>query len=134
MGSGAGEADIMDLLFNHGKTQGQQRKRKTKSVLYQMSVTLEDVYCGKTKYHEASRYRTCDSCSGNGTNTGSKETKCKGCNGQGMKTEIRRMGMAVMQSTQPCNDCKGFALNKERELISRSQISARSARDKKFAQ
>ena len=53
---GQGPTDIFDLFTGGG---GRKVKRKTKSVLQQMDVTLEDIYKGTEKYLEINRYRIC---------------------------------------------------------------------------
>jgi DnaJ homolog subfamily A member 2 len=90
-----------------GRRGGQKAKRKTKSVLHNLKVTLEDVYIGKNKYLEISRYRTCQTCKGSGSKDPNANTKCQGCGGKGMKTVIRQMGNAILQQTVNCTDCKG---------------------------
>ena len=61
-GMGGGEGgDLFDLLMNRGGGQ-KKGKPKSKSIMYPLKVTLEDVYCGKTKYLDISRYRICDGC------------------------------------------------------------------------
>jgi DnaJ family protein A protein 2 len=104
---GAGEADIFDLLMGGRRGAGPKAKRKTKSVLHNLKVTLEDVYVGKNKYLEISRYRTCQTCKGSGSKDLNANTKCSGCGGKGMKTVVRQMGNAILQQTVNCNDCKG---------------------------
>lgn len=100
-----GESDIFDLLMNRGGRGSQ--KRKTKSVLHQLKVTLEDVYLGKNKFLEISRYRICSSCKGNGSKDPNANTKCTGCNGRGQKTVVRQISMGMIQQTVQCPDCDG---------------------------
>jgi DnaJ family protein A protein 2 len=90
-----------------GRRGGPKGKKKTKSVLHNLKVSLEDVYVGKTKYLEISRYRICLSCKGSGSKDPNANTKCSGCNGKGMKTVVRQMGNAILQQTVNCSDCKG---------------------------
>ncbi len=104
-GVGGGESDIMDLLM--GGRRGGNQKKKTKSVLHNLKVTLEDVYTGKNKYLEISRFRICKTCKGSGSKDPNVNNKCSGCNGKGMKTIVRQMGNAIMQQTVSCPDCKG---------------------------
>ena len=51
----SGPSDIFDILRGKSKN----TKRKTKSVLQHMDVSLEDIYIGKEKYLEIERYRIC---------------------------------------------------------------------------
>lgn len=106
-GAGAGEADMFDLLMGGGRRGAPKGKKKTKSVLHNLKVTLEDIYVGKNKYLEISRYRICVSCKGSGSKDPNANTKCSGCGGKGMKTVVRQMGNAILQQTVNCNDCKG---------------------------
>lgn len=106
-GMGGGEGvDIFDLLMNK-RGGGQKQKPKTKSLLYPLKVTLEDVYCGKSKYLEISRYRICPTCEGSGSKDKGAETKCSGCKGQGRKTIIQRIPMGMVQQVVDCDDCRG---------------------------
>lgn len=109
MGGGGAETDIFDLLMGRGGRGGgrQNVKRKTKSKLQQIKVTLEDIYKGAKKYLEISRYRICKTCSGSGSKVKGADTKCSGCNGKGMKTVQRQIPMGIIQQTINCPDCKG---------------------------
>jgi DnaJ family protein A protein 2 len=101
--------DIFDLINGGGGRGGAKVKRKTKPILHQLKVTLEDVYKGNKKYLEISRYRNCDSCKGSGSKDPNvKDTKCGGCQGKGMKTVVRQMGRGqYLQQTIHCPDCNG---------------------------
>ena len=102
---GKGPSDIFD--FFTGGRGGRNAKRKTKSVLQQMEVSLEDIYVGKEKYLEINRYRICPKCKGNGSKDPNANTKCTGCNGRGVKMVVQRMGNTILQSQQPCPECRG---------------------------
>jgi len=105
---GGGESDIFDLLMGGGRGGAKKNvKRKTKSKLQQLKVTLEDVYNGKKKYLEITRYRTCTTCNGSGSKVKDANTKCTGCNGRGQKTIQRQIPMGIIQQTVTCPDCKG---------------------------
>ena len=92
-------------IFNPGH--GKKVKRKTKSVLQAMEVSLEDIFVGKEKYLEINRYRICQKCKGNGSKDPNANTKCPGCNGKGIKLVVQRMGNTILQSQQTCPDCRG---------------------------
>jgi len=98
--------DIFDLLQGR-MGGGQKQKRKTKSVLHTLKVTLEDLYKGNKRYLEISRYRNCASCKGNGSKDPNANTKCAGCGGKGMKVVVRQISMGYVQQTEHCRDCNG---------------------------
>jgi len=104
---GGGEADIFDLLMGGGRGKQKNVKKKTKSKLQQLKVTLEDLYNGKKKYLEITRYRTCETCKGSGSKVKDANTTCSGCKGKGMKTIQRQIPMGIIQQTVQCPDCKG---------------------------
>ncbi len=106
MGAGGG-ADIFDLLMNRGGGGAKKGKPKSKSLLYPLKVTLEDVYCGNTKYVEIKRYRICSTCTGSGSKDPKAETKCSGCKGQGRKTIMQRIPMGMIQQVVDCDECRG---------------------------
>jgi len=94
--------------MNRGGTR--QAKKKSKSVLHTLKVTLEDVYTGAQKYLQISRYRICTGCKGSGSKDPNANTKCSGCNGKGVKMMIRQIQMGVIQQQVTCSDCKGIRI------------------------
>lgn len=96
--------DIFDLL--HGRSGG-NAKKKTKSVLHTLNVTMEDIYKGNKKYLEIQRLRVCEGCKGSGSKDPKANTKCGGCQGKGMKVVVRQIAMGYIQQTIQCPDCKG---------------------------
>jgi len=107
-GPGGGESDIFDLLMGRGgRGGGGNVKKKTKTVLHQLKVTLEDVYKGNKKFLQISRYRTCTTCKGSGSKNPGADTKCTGCAGKGMRTIKRQIPMGIIQQTVQCDQCGG---------------------------
>jgi len=76
-------------------------------MMYPLKVTLEDAYCGNTKYVEVKRYRICETCLGSGSKDPKAETKCSGCKGQGRKTIMQRIPMGMIQQVVDCDECRG---------------------------
>ena len=103
---------IFDIFGGGGK---KNVRRKTKSVLQAMEVSLEDIYVGKEKYLEIKRYRICKKCKGNGSKDPNANTKCTSCNGRGVKMVVQRMGNTILQSHQTCPECRGegYVIKKE---------------------
>jgi len=106
-GPGGGETDIFDLLTGRGRGGGGNTKKKTKTVLHQLKVSLEDVYKGNKKFLQISRYRTCTTCKGSGSKNPGADTKCSGCAGKGMRTIKRQIPMGIIQQTVQCDQCGG---------------------------
>ena len=107
-GGGGGGMDIFDLLMNRGGGGGGKKaKPKSKSMLHPLKVTLEDIYCGNSKFLEISRYRICPTCDGSGSKDKGAETKCSGCKGQGRKTIVQRIPMGMVQQVVDCDECRG---------------------------
>jgi DnaJ family protein A protein 2 len=93
--------------MGRGRGGGGNVKKKTKTVLHQLKVTLEDVYNGNKRFLQISRYRVCTTCKGSGSKNPGADTKCPGCNGKGTKTIKRQIPMGIIQQTIQCNDCNG---------------------------
>jgi len=69
-----------------------------------MSVTLEELYNGKTRKLAVTRNLKCSNCDGKG---GSKTAQCQDCGGCGHKSQSVNMGPIVQKVKVPCTKCKG---------------------------
>jgi len=98
------EGSIFDLL--HGKNKG-STKKKSKSVLHTLEVSLEEIYIGKTIDYDISRYRTCLICKGSGSKDTKANTRCMDCHGKGIKIVARNIGYGYIQQSVECSNCKG---------------------------
>ena len=96
--------DFSDIFGRGGGGFGQQRGS---DILYQTSVTLEDVLHGKQMEIELQKQIQCDVCSGSGCKPGSNKKTCSSCNGQGQVRQTRNMGFASFVTAAPCSSCKG---------------------------
>lgn len=104
---GADDFDPFQMFFGGGGQQRQAQKQKCKQRLIQMKITLEEAYNGGNKVFEYARRIVCIKCSGTGSANPAANHKCAGCAGRGVKVVLQRMGGMVLQSQQPCTDCKG---------------------------
>ncbi|MCQ2817991.1 MAG: DnaJ domain-containing protein [archaeon] len=104
-GDGPEGMDLNDLFFGGGARR--RGKRRTKSVLQNFDVTLEDIYLGKEKIFEISHYRICKNCKGSGSKNPDANTKCPGCDGRGYKVVIQRLPMGMIQTQRQCDECNG---------------------------
>ena len=78
--------------------------RKTKDLVHRVSVSLEDLYKGKTTKLSLSRSIICTKCKGKGGKDGAVR-QCPTCNGRGIKLTLRQMGPMIQQIQSPCDEC-----------------------------
>jgi len=98
-------ADIFDDLFGMGgarRGRGGGRERGA-DLRYNMEISLEEAYSGKTAQVRIPTSVTCAACSGSGAKAGTKPKACPTCGGQG---RIRHaQGFFTLERT--CPACQG---------------------------
>lgn len=93
----AGGEDLFSMFFGGGRSQRSRGPRKGPSTNHPLSVSLEDIYNGKTVKLAVTRKVI----------VGDVKT-CSDCDGRGMKMEIRQLGPGMIQQMQTtCPKCKG---------------------------
>jgi molecular chaperone DnaJ len=107
-GFGAGFAssfsDIFEDLFGMAGQRGRGGGRERGADLrYNMEITLEEAYLGKTAKIEIPVSVTCESCSGTGAKAGSKPKNCSSCGGAGRIRQAQ--GFFTLERT--CPGCQG---------------------------
>jgi len=102
-----GGGDFDPFGFGGMFNQQRQQKRKCKSRLVQMKITLEEAYNGGKKTVDFQRKRTCKKCKGTGSANPAATSKCGGCNGKGIRMVTQRMGNMLLQTQSHCPDCNG---------------------------
>jgi molecular chaperone DnaJ len=137
MGGGAGFgaefastfADIFDDLFGMGgarRSRGSGRERGA-DLRYNMEISLEEAFVGKTAQIRIPTSVTCEACSGLGAKAGTKPKACATCSGHG---KIRHaQGFFTLERTcpachgrgqvieNPCPSCSGSGrVTRERTL------------------
>lgn len=109
-GGGRGDfADIGDIFetifgsaFGGGGGQRAQNRRGA-DLRYDMQVTLEEAFDGKTTEIEIEVSQSCDTCDGTGATPGTSERQCNLCHGMG---SVRaKQGLFVVE--RPCPTCSG---------------------------
>jgi molecular chaperone DnaJ len=122
-------ADIFDDLFGdvmgrRGRSSGRERGSDLR---YNMEITLEEAFGGKTASLKVPTSITCESCSGSGAKPGSKPKTCPTCGGHG---RVRaQQGFFAIERTcptcqgrgeiidNPCSACNGAGrISRERTL------------------
>lgn len=131
-GFGAGFAssfsDIFEDLFGMAGQRGRSGGRERGGDLrYNMEITLDEAYHGKTAQIEIPVSATCESCSGTGAKAGTKPKNCAMCGGAGRIRQAQ--GFFTLERTcpgcqgrgqmieDPCPSCGGSGrVNRERSL------------------
>ncbi|OQV21483.1 DnaJ-like protein subfamily A member 2 [Hypsibius exemplaris] len=89
---------------SHG---GRGGRRQGEDTVFPLTVTLEDLYKGKTVKISIDKTILCPSCNGYGGKSGSA-SRCNPCRGQGIKVSLRPIGPGMMQQVQEeCQKCRG---------------------------
>lgn len=104
-GRGGGFDSIFESIFGRGGFSSRQQRGS--DLLYETSITLEDVLHGKKMEIELQKEIRCDTCNGTGCKLGTNKKTCTLCNGQGQVRKSRSMGFASFVTVEPCSACKG---------------------------
>lgn len=106
-GGGMSAEDLFAQFFGGGFFGGGQRQRgprRGENMIYNLGLTLEDLYKGKTTRVALQRNVICGKCAGKG---GKDVRKCAGCDGSGIKVTVRQMGPMIQQMQAACGECGG---------------------------
>ncbi|HEY0292947.1 MAG TPA: molecular chaperone DnaJ [Hansschlegelia sp.] len=98
-------SDIFESFFGDGRQRGRSSggRERGADLRYNMEITLEDAYSGKTAQIRIPTSVACEPCSGTGAKPGSKPRVCAACGGSG---KIRSsQGFFLMERT--CPTCQG---------------------------
>jgi molecular chaperone DnaJ len=98
-------ADIFDDLFGmgggrRGRAGGRERGADLR---YNMEISLEEAYSGKTAQVRIPTSVTCEACSGSGAKAGTRPKACPSCGGQGRI--LHAQGFFTLERT--CPNCQG---------------------------
>ena len=101
---GAGFADIFDEMFGDFMgARGGQSARGGADLRYNMEISMEEAFTGKSAQIRVPTSVTCDACSGSGAEKGSSPTTCSSCQGRG---RVRaQQGFFTIERT--CPTCQG---------------------------
>ena len=84
-GFGGGFSDIFDQMFSEfsGGASARQRDSGGNDLRYDMTINLEEAFFGLQKDISITVLSSCESCSGDGSASGSKPSTCGTCAGAG---------------------------------------------------
>jgi len=100
---------MFSSMFGGGGGRGGRRGPvRGEDIVYQLQVTLEELYNGKTSKMAVTRNILCPKCNGKGSAKDGAVQKCNGCQGRGIKIVTRALGPGMIQQMQVhCPDCEG---------------------------
>ncbi|MET0970989.1 MAG: molecular chaperone DnaJ [Tardiphaga sp.] len=99
-------SDIFEDLFGMAGQRGGRSsggRERGADLRYNMEITLEEAYAGKTAQIEIPVAVTCEACSGTGAKAGTKPKTCSTCGGQGRVRQAQ--GFFTLERT--CPSCQG---------------------------
>lgn len=103
-------SDIFDDLFGEfmgGRRGGAGGRRggheRGADLRYNMTITLDEAFKGKTAQIRVPTSVTCETCKGSGAKAGTSPTACPACSGQGKI----RASQGFFTIERPCPNCQG---------------------------
>ena len=95
--------DIFGDMMGGGRGRSSSGRQRGADLRYNMEISLEDAYSGKTAEIEIPTSITCETCDGSGAKPGSSPSTCATCSGVG---QVRAsQGFFSIQRT--CPSCQG---------------------------
>src|SRR6187397_501239 len=102
---GSAFADIFEGIFGMGGARGRGNVRERGADLrFNMEITLDEAFGGKTAQVRLPTSVTCEACSGSGAKAGTKPKTCQHCNGHG---RIRHTQGGFFTLERTCPICQG---------------------------
>lgn len=99
--------DIFEGFFGGGRGRRRAGPTRGDDLRYDVEITLEDAYFGKTKKIVIPKEETCSHCKGTGAESDSDIETCSDCNGSGMQTRVQRTPFGMIKQQVPCSSCGG---------------------------
>ena len=104
---GGGFDSIFESIFGRGGGGFGFHQQRGSDILFETSVTLEEVLSGKKMEIDLQKQIQCETCQGIGCKPGTNKKTCSTCNGQGQVRQSRNMGFASFVTAVPCSACSG---------------------------
>jgi len=99
-------SDYFSQLFGGFGVPRSRGPKKTKDIMCELAVTLEDLYNGVNKKVKVARNVVCRHCEGTGSASKKKMT-CQSCGGSGYLMLTRQSGYMTLRQQVRCDDCNG---------------------------
>jgi molecular chaperone DnaJ len=127
---GSAFSDIFEGIFGMGGTRAGRTggRERGADLRFNMEITLQEAFAGKTAQMRLPTSVTCEVCSGTGAKAGTKPKTCQHCNGHG-RIRHTQGGFFTLERTcpicqgrgqvieQPCGSCAGSGrVTRERTL------------------
>ncbi len=100
---GSAFSDLFEGIFGMAGNRNRTARERGADLRYNMEISLDEAYSGKTAQVRIPTSVTCEACSGSGAKAGSKPKTCSTCGGAG---RIRHaQGFFTLERT--CPSCQG---------------------------
>ncbi|HEY2229448.1 MAG TPA: molecular chaperone DnaJ [Xanthobacteraceae bacterium] len=100
---GSAFSDLFEGIFGMGGARGRSGRERGADLRYNMEISLDEAFAGKTAQVRIPTSVACEACSGTGAKTGTKPKACPTCAGAG---RIRHaQGFFTLERT--CPACQG---------------------------
>ncbi|KAF2718922.1 DnaJ-domain-containing protein [Polychaeton citri CBS 116435] len=107
-GAGMGGDPFGGMGGGAGTPGGNRKRSKGKNEAQEYTVTLEELYKGKTTKFASTKNVICSNCTGTGGKEKAKAKTCDSCKGRGSTTRTVPVGPGMItQQTVPCSTCHG---------------------------
>ena len=113
-GGGFDMGDLGDLFgsffgggFGGGRSSRRNAPQRGESIRQTVILSFEEAAFGCEKEITVERIESCDDCGGTGAAKGTTAETCKKCGGSGQVRVQQRTAFGMMQSTRPCDVCRG---------------------------
>ena len=100
---GSAFSDIFEGIFGMGRGRNSGGRERGADLRFNMEITLEEAFAGKTAQVKLPTSVTCEACSGTGAKAGTKPKTCPTCQGHGRVRH--QQGFFTLERT--CVSCQG---------------------------
>jgi len=117
-----------DFMGGRGQNRGSQSRLRGSDLRYNLEITLEEAFLGRTVEIDVPTLVTCHTCDGSGAKPGTGMSTCKHCSGHGKVRAAQ--GFFTIERTcpvcqgrgqileNPCTDCGGQGRKQENRKLS----------------